>query len=66
MRLFLDANVFFLTTEPFAESGLEERVSIEIIYALYKNDYKSKLSSLSKKSKRPIVSIPSSFRRGMM
>ena len=37
-----------------------------IIYALYKNDYKSKLSSLSKKSKRPIVSMPSSLRRGMM
>ena len=28
--------------------------------------YKSKLFSLSKKSKSPIVRIPSSFRRGMM
>ena len=28
--------------------------------------YKSKLSSLRRKSKRPIVSIPSSLRRGMM
>lgn len=28
--------------------------------------YKSKLSSLSKKSKRPIVSMPSSLRRGMI
>ena len=27
-------DVFFLATEPFAESGLEERVTIEIVFSV--------------------------------
>lgn len=37
-------------------------VTVEHVYSYYK----SKLSSFRRKSKRPIVSMPSSLRRGMM
>ena len=65
---FTSSNLTYTENQRFTKVLVQiwNTISFTITYTLYKNDYKSKLSSLSKKSKRPIVSIPSSFRRGIM